>query len=100
MPKKKPTTAYSEIRVDAKRPYTEILLIRHCHPDYSLKENMGDSDMPLSRSGINQRRYLTEKLLKANIDVIYSSELKRAKQTAVSYVNKTKKELIINPRLN
>lgn len=100
MAKKKYTTAYSELRVDAKRPYTEILLIRHCHPDYSLEKKLGDRDMPLSKDGIRQRRYLTEKLLKAKIDVIYASELKRARQTAQSYVNKTKKELIINPRLN
>ena len=100
MTKKEYTTPYSEVKLSVERPYTEILLIRHCHPDYSLEKKLGDRDMPLSKHGVRQRGYLTEKLLKSKIDVIYSSELKRARQTATSYVNKTKKELIINPRLN
>lgn len=100
MTKKKNKTAYTEVRVDSKRPYTEILLIRHCHPNYDLQDKLGDRDMPLSNYGVRQRSYLTKKLLSLDIDVIYSSELKRARQTATTYVNKTKKELIINPRLN
>lgn len=92
--------AYSEVKVDTKKPYTEILLIRHCHPDYSLQKKLGDGDMPLSKHGISQRTHLTEKLLKCRIDKIYASELKRAKETAEIYAKETKKKLNINPRLN
>jgi broad specificity phosphatase PhoE len=91
---------YSKINPSTKRPYTEILLIRHCHPNYSIEKKVGDRDMPLSKDGIRQRRYLTNRLLKAKIDVVYSSELKRSRQTAQIFAKQKKKEVIINPRLN
>jgi phosphoserine phosphatase len=100
MTKKKYQTPYSEIQPKIKKPYTEVLLIRHCHPDYSVKKKLGEDDMPLSKNGVKQRRYLTKRLLKTKIDVIYSSELKRAKQTAQVFAKKNKKEIIINSRLN
>ena len=30
---------YIKIQPKTNRPYTEILLIRHCHPDYKLEKN-------------------------------------------------------------
>ncbi|HZJ41810.1 MAG TPA: histidine phosphatase family protein [Patescibacteria group bacterium] len=100
MLKKKYTTPYAEIQPKIRKPYTEILFIRHCHPDYKVEKKTGDRDMPLSKDGLKQRGYLTSRLLKARIDKVYSSELKRAKQTAEIFVKKKKKELNIDPRLN
>lgn len=100
MPKKKSTTPYAKIQPDIKRPYTEILLIRHCHPDYTVEKKLGDRNMPLSKDGIRQRRYLTARLLKAKIDVSYTSELKRAQETAELFVKKKKKKAIVSARLN
>lgn len=97
---KKYNNPYSEIQPKTKRPYTEILLIRHCHPDYSKQKKLGDYNIPLSKDGLTQRRYLTKRLLSAKIDVVYASELKRAQQTAYSFVKQKKKKLIINPRVN
>jgi len=100
MPKKKYSSPYAEIQTKARKPYTEILLIRHCHPDYKVEKKTGDRDMPLSKDGLRQRGHLTKRLLKSKIDIVYSSELKRAKQTAEIFAKKKKKELNINPRLN
>jgi len=91
---------YVKIKPKIKKPYTEILLIRHCHPNYKLEKKLGDKNMPLSKDGLNQRKYLTKRLLTANIDIICASELVRAQETAETFVKKTKKNLIINPRLN
>lgn len=91
---------YAKIQPDTKRPYTEILLIRHCHPDYRTEKKVGDKEMPLSKDGLRQRKHLTARLLKSKIDVVYSSELKRAINSAEPFVKKTKKKFIINPRLN
>ena len=100
MTKKKYSTPYAEIQSKIRKPYTEILFIRHCHPDYKVEKKTGDRDMPLSKNGLKQRKYLTKRLVKSKIDVVYSSELRRAKQTAEVFVKKKKKVLNINPRLN
>jgi broad specificity phosphatase PhoE len=91
---------YIKIQPKTKRPYTEILLIRHCHPNYKLEKKLGDKKLPLSPDGLKQRKYLTARLLRANIDIVCSSELIRAQETAADFVKKAKKNLLINPRLN
>ena len=91
---------YVKIQPATNKPYTEILLIRHCHPDYNLEKKTGDRDMPLSKNGLKQRRYLTKRLLKSKINIVYTSELKRARETAEDFLKKIKKKPIINARLN
>jgi len=93
-------TPYAKIQPKTNRPYTEILLIRHCHPDYNLEKKTGDNDMPLSKQGLRQRKYLMARLLKYKINIVYTSELKRAKETAETFIKKTKKPVVINQRLN
>lgn len=96
MPKK----LYLKNKLNIKRPYTEILLIRHCHPNYKVEHKIGDTNMPLSREGLIQRQLLTRRLLQSKINVIYTSELKRAQQSAEIFLKKTKKPVIVTPRLN
>lgn len=100
MPKTKYKTPYAELSPKTKKPYTEILLIRHCHPDYSIEKKTGDRDMPLSKDGIKQRAHLTKRLMQAGVDKVYVSELKRAQETAEAFLKKTKIKRIVNPRLN
>lgn len=100
MPKSKYKTPYAELSPKTKKPYTEILLIRHCHPDYSIEKKTGDRDMPLSKDGVKQRKYLTKRLMQAGVDKVYVSELKRAQETAEVFLKKTKLKQIVNPRLN
>ncbi len=91
---------YVKLQPSTKGPYTEILLIRHCHPDYKLERKTGDKDMPLSKEGLKQRKFLTARLMKSKINLIYSSELKRAQETAAEFAKKSKHEVIVNKRLN
>lgn len=91
---------YIKIQPDITRPITEIWLIRHCHPNYSLADKLGDKNMPLSKRGLEQRDYLTGRLMHAKINVVYTSELKRAQETANDFAEKINKKPIINRRLN
>ncbi len=91
---------YIKIKPKTKRPYTEVYLIRHCHPDYSLEKKLGEQNMPLSAVGIKQRRYLTKRLLGMNINSVYTSQIVRAKETATSFLRQSKKKEIVDERIN
>ncbi len=87
---------YSKIQPKTKAPYTEIFLIRHCHPNYDLQKKLGDRLMPLSRDGLKQRKFLTNKLLEMDIDKVYTSSIARAQETAKEYLRKTGKRVIVD----
>ena len=57
-------------------PYTNIYLIRHCHPAYELQEKLGDLKMPLSSIGLEQRGFLTKKLLTKNLILVPKNIIK------------------------
>lgn len=78
---------YSRLQPKTRKPYTNVYLIRHANPDYSLEKKVGDRLMPLSLEGRKQARELTKALSKLNIDSIYTSSLVRAQETA-SYFTK------------
>ncbi len=97
---KKYQNPYIKIKPKTSNPYTEIYLIRHCHPDYTTETKVGEHNMPLSKNGLEQRKFLTKKLLSMKFDKIYASELVRAQETAFVYAQKQKKELVLDSRLN
>jgi len=62
---------------------TKIILIRHGETDYNLnRKYCGFSDPPLNDTGVLQAEKLAKKIRHLKIDKIYSSDLKRAHQTA------------------
>jgi len=91
---------YIKLEPPIKKPYTEVYLIRHCHPEYTLEKKLGEYNMPLSKFGMKQRKYLTKRLLSMKIDKIYASGLCRAQETAAAYVKKSGKKLLIDRRLD
>lgn len=91
---------YAKIHAKTQGRLTEILLIRHCHPDYKIGKKIGDRKMPLSKEGLKQRTYLNKRLLKTSINKVYCSELERAKQTAEVFAKKKKLDLIVSKRIN
>lgn len=91
---------YIKIKPKTRHPYTEVYLIRHCHPDYSLEKKLGEAKMPLSKNGLRQRKFLTERLLGMKFNIAYSSELVRSLETASPYIKKSGKKLEIDARLN
>lgn len=91
---------YKKIKPKAHGPYTEIYLIRHCQPDYKKEKKLGEKNMPLSKRGLEQRKFLTKKLSTIKIDRVYSSEIVRALETADTYSKAKKKKIFIDARLN
>ncbi len=64
-------------------PTTRLILIRHGETDWNVEGRyQGQADPPLNPKGIEQARRLAQILKDKGIDVIYSSPLKRAWQTA------------------
>jgi len=62
---------------------TRVILIRHCQTDYNLENRYcGFSNPPLNNKGIQQSKRLAQRLGDVKIDKAYSSDLKRAYQTA------------------
>lgn len=62
---------------------TEICLVRHGETDWnSFGKLQGRTDIPLNSNGINQARECGKFLASANWDLIVTSPLQRAKQTA------------------
>lgn len=90
----------SKLQKKDREPYTTIYLVRHCNPDYSLEAKLGSENMPLSEVGLKQRKVLTKKLLTLNIDRIYTSAFKRAKETAELFAKQVKKRAVVDPRFN
>lgn len=91
---------YNKIKPKTRKPYTEVYLIRHCHPDYTKEKELGEENMPLSKQGLRQRKFLTAKLMGENFNLVYSSQLTRSIETSAAYIKESKQELIIDPRLN
>ena len=93
-------TPYAKTRQVINGPYTRIYLIRHCHPDYSLKKKLGDKGMPLSKLGKKQRKLLNNKLKQIGLEKIYISEFVRSKETAQEFAKEHKKKMYIDKRLD
>ncbi|RJQ33576.1 histidine phosphatase family protein [Candidatus Parcubacteria bacterium] len=93
-------TPYAKSLPQINGPYTRIYLIRHCHPDYQLKDALGDEKMPLSEIGRKQRKFLNKKLEQIKLEKIYASEFTRSKETAEDFAKKHKKKIYIDKRLN
>jgi broad specificity phosphatase PhoE len=61
----------------------KLILVRHGETDWNLQQRVqGSVNTPLNRKGLEQARKVALRLKNEKIDAIYSSDLKRAKQTA------------------
>lgn len=65
------------------RRLTTIYVVRHGETEWNEKGLLqGHTDSPLTNKGLKQGRGLAEKLIDVKFDVIFSSDLLRAKRTA------------------
>ncbi len=62
---------------------TELLVIRHGETDYNRQQRFqGQIDVPLNALGRLQAQRLAERMLREEIDALWSSDLERARATA------------------
>ena len=76
----------------------ELILIRHGLPERQELAS-GRADPPLSDTGHQQASLVADWLAPVNIDVVYSSPMVRARQTADPYVELTGKPAVIRAGL-
>lgn len=79
---------------------TRIGIIRHGSTPWNKEGRaQGSSDIPLDNDGLSEAAKLADRLANENWDLIYSSPLLRAKQTAETVGNKLGKEVFLDNRL-
>jgi len=79
---------------------TRLILVRHGETDWNAEGRyQGQADPPLNARGREQARRVAQKLRDKGVDVIYSSPLKRALETAKAIADETGAPLFIEPRL-
>ena len=77
-----------------------ITTVRHGETDWNVaRRAQGSMDIPLNKTGENQARLLSERLKNEPCDIIYASDLQRAKKTAEIINGYHNKELIATDRL-
>ena len=74
---------------------TKLYLIRHGLSEWNqLRKIQGQTNTNLTKHGIDQAKMLANMLIDENIDIIYTSDLNRAKDTAKTIAEKINKPLI------
>ena len=78
----------------------KIGIIRHGSTTWNVEGRaQGNSDIPLDEEGLLGANKLAERLKKENWDIVYSSNLMRAKQTANIIAVKSGIPIYLDPRL-
>ena len=78
---------------------THLYLVRHGETSYNAERRIqGSSDIPLNAKGIQQAEQAAEKLTNLGIEVLLSSLLTHARQTAEIIGNKLNLETILMPQ--
>jgi broad specificity phosphatase PhoE len=79
---------------------TRLILIRHGETDWNVAGRyQGQANPPLNARGLQQARELAEKLLTLELDLLYTSPLQRAAQTARIIASRLEIPLHFEPRL-
>lgn len=80
--------------------YTDLIAIRHGETEWnSAGRFQGHLDSALSQDGLAQARALAERLAAERFDLLLSSDLGRALQTAHAIAARSGHEVLIEPRL-
>lgn len=77
-----------------------IILIRHGSTDWNIQYRFqGQSDIPLNEIGLQEANAISRRLKNENINTIYSSDLKRAQETAQIIARYHQDQIVLDPKL-
>lgn len=74
-------------------PFMKLYLVRHAESESNKNNSYHFPGTPLSKDGIRQAKILAKKIGNLQVDFIYSSDLKRARQTAKIVSEKVNKKV-------
>jgi probable phosphoglycerate mutase len=81
-------------------PVTELILARHGETDWNAERRFqGHADPPLNANGLAQAHALAERLNECDLAAIYSSDLRRAAQTAAIVAERLGLPVVQRPSL-
>ncbi len=83
-----PTDSVSRMTAPRLAGDMELLIVRHGLPEKIVRQDGTPADPPLDGNGVRQSELLADYLAAEGIDAIYSSPLKRARQTAEPLANR------------
>lgn len=79
---------------------TRLCLVRHGQTDWNLEGRyQGQSDVLLNPAGRQQARQLADSLVERDLSIIYSSDLRRARDTAMILARKLVLPVYVDARL-
>ncbi len=79
---------------------TLLLLVRHGETDWNVSQRFqGHTDVPLNEKGRQQAAAIAQRLASEEIHAIYTSDLSRARDTAVEIAEFHQNEISADPRL-
>ena len=80
---------------------TELFLIRHGETPWTrAKRYQGSTDIPLNAKGRHQARATAKRLLARHPDILYTSTLKRSRETGEIIAQAFRKRPCVDPRIN
>ncbi|MBU0761320.1 MAG: histidine phosphatase family protein [Nanoarchaeota archaeon] len=78
----------------------KLLIVRHAETPHNIKKILqGHSEIGLSKKGKAQAKKLTERLLKEKVDIIYCSDLIRARETIKPFLKLNKIPVVYTKHL-
>jgi len=79
---------------------TVVYLIRHGETEWNVQRRLqGHQDIPLSALGLQQAEKVAQRLAKERLHAVYSSDLLRAKMTAMRIAHYQQQPVILHPGL-
>jgi probable phosphoglycerate mutase len=79
---------------------TELIFIRHGETDFNRQQRFqGQIDVPLNSTGLAQAQRLADALAGERVDLLFSSDLQRARQTAQPLERAQARQVVAHPGL-